>query len=149
MSDDTGVLITKHASARFRERFPEAYRHKDPAPAIFALVQQAIKAGRIAKRAPRWIEFVAKKSERGKKYAWTADEQIVFVLVTPRVMSSKDPERAKAYRQRYLVTTVMLRDDTSDARHLARVHHADRMARQKNGDWPRRPTGARRKRRGR
>lgn len=110
---EVGIVVSRHAADRWRERHPEAHLHRDAVAAIFHLVQTAIREGRVAKRKPAWSQFVARRTgDDRNRYCWTEDEQVAFVLSPLR--RSALPERDARYRKRWLVVTCLPRQDADE-----------------------------------
>lgn len=113
--------MTKHASQRMMERFPQLVRDDQHAiDFIYRAVQSALHAGRRSVRKPSWIVFV----ERGRGYnprdrfVWDAHESMCFVLYE---MKRSEIRNERSFKTSYMVRTVMAREEDRDAAHLARA----------------------------
>lgn len=75
------VQVTLHAVERWRER---GGRGRDGFDCVKKLAEDAIAAGRKAKRKPRWVcngGFRSRLNEANKRYLWDEDERFCLVAV--------------------------------------------------------------------
>ena len=141
---EIGIIVSRHASDRWRERHPEAHLHRDAVAAIFHLVQAALAAGRVSKRKPVWSQFVSKRGGPRNRYCWTEDEQVAFVLGPPRDRSPEQQQRSREFRRRWVVITVLPRQDAEDLgeerRHLTResIRYVNRQSKSRRAAKSRR-----------
>lgn len=145
VSKDLGVTVTGHSMIRWRERYPDSDRHTNTVRGMAYQVKGALDAGRMSKRKPAWVTLVVRskhaKEDGPKWWIWPEDESCAMVVTVPRISEYAEPEKAAGFKRRYLVVTVVPRQDSSEQNletaHYARQHHADRMRRMKSGQWDR------------
>lgn len=77
---DVYVDVKRHALQRARERFPEL---PDPRATVVGEVLDAIAAGRMATKLPRWCVRPERRRGRGTpslRFVWNADQTRVYPI---------------------------------------------------------------------